>query len=223
MMRGVTDPAMGRIRATRGGLSTLARRGGEAMAATARVGFRKRFEREALKQAEAQGRTLTPQQLDEAANALLRAHMLMMVEKRLEKRYAEAREDNLAVPELRLASRPGLAPDASMPDVSIDELMAEAERKVASDDPRDVRALQRVAQPLRLCIGCWLEMCPGEPFPSSASSILCPTHLSSYMEMAAPAMAASPPVVVKPKTRNAPRRQPERARGLNHRPLHESL
>lgn len=160
MMRGVNSPAEQRQRQRRGGLTTLARVGGQAMTEPARAGFRARFEREALEYAAAHGQTLTTKQLAEATDARLQAHMSRMAEARLKK----------AAERKRRATRAEQAPSQPM--------TAQARRSATPVTPAVV------VRPVRLCVGCWLEMLPGEPFPAETSSILCARHLETYVSAA---------------------------------------
>lgn len=246
MIRGVQSLAEQTARQRRGGLTTLARLGGDAMTAPARAGFRKRFEREALELAATQGRTLNQRQLDEATTALLRAHMALMTERRLKKRYELAEE--------RKRQFPNFDKNFGNTFDSVEDLMADAERKALGDDPADTRAIRRVVEPVRLCVGCWVELCAGEAFPAEASSTLCARHLENYrltmtgtmtgtMAQAQPfevsthdtqnevtktkrTRGATPPKQAnkqpKPQTRRAPVLEHERSRDLNHRSLHQS-
>lgn len=236
MIRGAQSLAEQTARQRRGGLTTLARLGGEAMTAPARAGFRKRFEQQALELATAQGRTLSPRQLDETATALLRAHMAMMTERRMQKRYEIDATERCGDRHDRFRQHPQSEPH------SVEELMAEAEQKALGDDARDRIAIQRVAEPVRLCIGCWLEMWPTEAFPAAASSTLCLRHLESYrltMMSDQPSdgvghdtqtevttrRGAAPPKQSRQKqrqTRRAPVLEHERSRDLNHRSVHQS-
>lgn len=179
MLRGALSRAEQRARQRRGGLTTLARLGGEAMTAPARAGFRKRFEREALEYAAAHGQTLTPKQLDEATTARLEAHMAMMTEARVKKHY-ERRE-------LDQADQRNEQPKPVA--------------KISPWEPAANRASRRVGgagapaiavRPLQLCVGCWIELCPDSPFPTEATSILCARHLAAYTAAAgAPSAAPS--------------------------------
>lgn len=179
LLRGTRTRAEQRARQRRGGLTTLARLGGEAMTTPARAGFRKRFEREALEYAAAHGQTLTPQQLDQATTARLEAHMALMTEARLRKHY-ERRE-------LERSEQP--KPAAKISPISPWERRA-SRRAGAGTTPAIV------VLPLNLCVGCWIELCPDSPFPTEATSILCAQHLAAYTAAAgappaAPAAGAS--------------------------------
>lgn len=190
MLRGALSRAEQTARQRRGGLTTLARLGGEAMTAPARTAFRKRFEREALEYAAAHGQTLTPQQLDQATTARLEAHMALMTEARLRKRR-ERRE---------------LEP-------------SEQPKPTAKISPWEPRASQRtgagttpaiVVRPIQLCVGCWIELCPDSPFPTKATSILCARHLEAYTAAAgaptATSSAASPVPTPQPTQPTQPTR-----------------
>ena len=167
LMSGTTSREESRARQRRGGLTTLARLGGEQMTAPMRAGFRARFEREALELATKRGERLSAKQLDERVTALMRAHMAKMTEARMVKQ-AERRSRGEPV---RGGGRSG----------GIDRLMADAQRRAVAE-PITTAAIQRIVEPVKLCVGCWLEMCVDEPFPSEATSTLCARHLAAYTE-----------------------------------------
>lgn len=232
MIRGVRSLAEQRARQQRGGLVTRARLGGEAMTAPARAGFRARFEREALEQAARHGRRLSPAQLAESADALMRAHMAKMTAARLAKRSQRQADQQFSSDEF---------PNFQLAEIT--EIMAAARRKAQRDSRQDRVVIEQIAQPMRLCVGCWVDMCPERPFPAEASSMLCAEHLATYtnqivsqssctiQDMDAPSVAGgeSPRATVsstprqsktaKQKTRRAPVLPHERSRNLDHQPV----
>lgn len=193
MLRGVLSRSEQTARQRRGGLTTLARLGGEAMTAPARAGFRKRFEREALEYAAAHGQTLTPQQLDQATTARLEAHMALMTEARVKKHYEHREHDRLDRSE-----------------------QAHPAAKVSPWEPRTSRRAGGAApptsmvRPLNLCVGCWIELCPDSPFPTDATSILCARHLAAYTAAAGAPSAAEASSSATTPAPAQPARQPQR-------------